>query len=87
MVKKIRMDWKINENKDSEVVSNLAKELNVDSVIALMLVNRGVCSYEQAKEFFRPNLSKLHDPFLMKDMDLAVNRILKSIDRQESIMI
>ena len=87
MVKKSRMDWKINENNDSEIVSNLAKELNVDSVIALMLVNRGICSYEQAKDFFRPNLSKLHDPFLMKDMDLAVNRILKSIDRQESIMI
>ena len=82
-----RMNWIIEENNDVETIDTLSKELNVDPVISSMLVNRGVRTFDQAKDFFRPNLSQLHDPFLMKDMTLAVDRILKAINEGESIMI
>mgnify|MGYP003319339517 FL=1 len=75
-----RMNWIIEENNDVETINTLSKELNVDPIISSMLVNRGVRSFDQAKDFFRPNLSQLHDPFLMKHMTLAVDRILKSIN-------
>tara|TARA_B110000027_G_scaffold90765_1_gene96005 strand:- start:34 stop:1635 length:1602 start_codon:yes stop_codon:yes gene_type:complete len=52
-----------------------------------MLVNRGIKTFNQAKDFFRPNLGQLYDPFLMMDMDVAVNRILKAIEQKQSIMI
>ena len=82
-----RMNWIIEKNNDIETIDTLSKELNVDPVISSMLVNRGVRTFVQAKDFFRPNLSQLHDPFLMKDMTLAVDRILKAINEGESIMI
>ena len=58
------------------------KNLNV-WLLASLLVSRGVRTYDEAKLFFRPSLDDLHDPFLMKDMDKAVNRILSAIDSNE----
>ena len=52
-----------------------------------MLVQRGIETYEDAKAFFRPELDKLHDPFLMRDMDKAINRITTAIERNERILI
>lgn len=81
------MHWNIKENPDSKKVAHLAKVLNIEPLLAKLLILRGVETYDQAKTFFRPDLNNLHDPFLMKDMDLAVNRIEKSITNKETIMI
>ena len=81
------MNWIIEKNNENETVNSLSKDLNVSPVISLMLVNRGIKNFDQAKDFFRPNLSQLHDPFLMKDMNIAVNKILGVIEKKEPIMI
>ena len=81
------MNWISKKNKNLETVNQLSKELNIDTTLSLMLVNRGINSFDQAKAFFRPSLEMLHDPFLMKDMSLAVNRILMAIENKESVMI
>jgi len=81
------MNWKIEENKDPQAIEQLSKELNVNKVISSMLIKRGIKTFNQAKDFFRPSIKQLHDPFLMKDMDKAVSRILQAIEEKESIMI
>jgi single-stranded-DNA-specific exonuclease len=68
-------------------VQRLADELSIDAVLANLLVQRGVYTFNDAHVFFRPKLEYLHDPFMMKDMDIAVNRINKAIKNQENIMI
>ena len=68
-------------------VNALQQALNIHPVLCQLLVERGVETYEQAKDFFRPDLNKLHDPFLMKDMDKAVNRIVTAIERNEKILV
>lgn len=79
--------WVLNKKEDTELVGQLSKALNINRGLANLLVQRGVTTYNEAKLFFRPELSQLHDPFLMKDMDKAVNRILKAIDKGEKIMV
>ncbi|MGY6545429.1 single-stranded-DNA-specific exonuclease RecJ [Arthrospiribacter ruber] len=79
--------WMIAEKADRNSVTALAKEINVNSILANMLVNRGVDSFQKAKDFFRPDLDKLHDPFLMKDMDKAVERLSQAIERNEKILV
>lgn len=68
-------------------VSELAKSINVIPKIAEMLIQRGIESYEDAEKFFRPKLEDLHDPFLMKDMDKAIDRIHSAIEQGEKMMI
>jgi len=65
----------------------LAEELGVSPVLAQLLIQRGITTFEEAKKFFRPQLSDLHDPFLMKDMDKAVNRLNQAIANKEKILI
>ena len=79
--------WKLIANPDLETVKKLSNDLNVDLRIATMLVQRGVNTFDEARSFFRPDLNDLHDPFLMKDMDLAVDRILQALETNENIMI
>tara|TARA_B100000809_G_scaffold263792_1_gene317882 strand:- start:244 stop:1932 length:1689 start_codon:yes stop_codon:yes gene_type:complete len=81
------MNWIIENNENVEIINKLSRELNIDPILSSMLVNREIKSFNQAKEFFRPSIEKLHDPFLMKDMNLAVERILSAIEAKESIMI
>ena len=81
------MNWVIKENNDNESVKRLSNELNISPILSSMLVNRRIKTFDQAKKFFRPNFEMLHDPFLMKDMSLAVERIQKAIQKNESIMI
>jgi len=81
------MNWITEENTENQTIKQLSKELNVDKVISSMLVKRGIKTFNQAKDFFRPNINQLHDPFLMKDMNEAVNRILQAIENKESMMI
>lgn len=70
-----------------ETTALLAQQLNIDSSLAKILVQRGITSFDEAKDFFRPQLSALHDPFLMKDMDKAITRIDKALEKGEKIMV
>ena len=81
------MRWTIKPKPDSKAIDQLAKELKVDALVAQLLLQRGIGSYEEAKHFFRPQLEDLHDPFLMKDMDIAVNRIETAIQNNENILV
>jgi len=81
------MRWTIKPNPDPEKVKHLSETLNVDSFIAQLLVQRGVNNFDEARQFFRPALSDLHNPYLMKDMDKAVARIEKAILNNENILV
>ncbi|HQO89864.1 MAG TPA: hypothetical protein PKX72_08070 [Chitinophagales bacterium] len=72
---------------DEAIVEALQKQLNIHPVLCKLLVLRGITTFEEAKDFFRPNLSQLHDPFLMKDMDKAITRIEQAIQNNENILI
>ena len=81
------MRWNLKSKPEKQKVQQLQKELQVDEVIAALLVQRGINTFEQAKTFFRPSLNDLHDPYLMKDMDKAVVRIEKAINNKENILV
>lgn len=68
-------------------IETLSQELGIDTHLAHLLAQREVNTFEQARSFFRPNLNQLHDPFLMKGMNEAVNRIEKAIAGNENILI
>ena len=74
-------------NGNSETIQKLAGELNIHPILAQLLVQRGVNTFDEAKHFFRPSLNDLHDPFLMKDMDKAVERISNAILNKEKILV
>ena len=75
------------EGADAENVRQLSSELGVDPVLAELLVQRDVRTFEQARAFFRPNLNDLHDPFLMQDMDKAVERVRHAVVTGEKILV
>ena len=81
------MRWTIKPNPDPEVTRLLAESLKVDKFVATLLVQRGIETYDQAREFFRPQLTDLHDPYLMKDMDKAIARIETAIEAGENILV
>ena len=79
--------WVLNKIVKNQQIADLSKVLNIDENLATLLVQRGICTYEDAKTFFRPSLSQLHDPFLMKDMDKAVERVLRAINEGEKVLV
>ena len=79
--------WKLRGGVDADNVRQLSSELGVDPVLAELLVQRGVHTFEQARSFFRPSLEYLHDPFLMTDMDKAVERVHDAIVLGEKILV
>ncbi len=91
--------WKFQQEEDREKVERLAKELCMPkdnpttkdlscyTIVANLLVQRGIDTFDKAKDFFRPDLNKLHDPFLMKDMEHAIERILLAIEAKEGILV
>ncbi|MCD6113402.1 MAG: single-stranded-DNA-specific exonuclease RecJ [Bacteroidales bacterium] len=79
--------WILKKNADDEIVNNLADELNISKNLSSLLINRGITTYKEAKDFFRPSLSGLHNPFLYKDMDKCINRIESAIKNNEKILI
>ncbi|WP_308991681.1 single-stranded-DNA-specific exonuclease RecJ [Mariniflexile litorale] len=81
------MRWTLKPKPESEKIEVLQKALQVDEVVATLLIQRGIETYEDAKTFFRPSLDDLHDPYLMKDMDKAVARIEKAMANQENILV
>ena len=80
-------EWVLKTSADPETVSRLSSELGIDPVLAELLVQRGVSTFQEARAFFRPDLSFLHDPFLMKDMDAAVERLHKAVCTGEKILV
>lgn len=81
------MRWTLKPKPLEEKIKNLAQALNVEDFVATLLVQRGIETFDDAKNFFRPSLDHLHDPFLMKDMEKAVARIELAIENQENILV
>ncbi|MBC7426656.1 MAG: single-stranded-DNA-specific exonuclease RecJ [Bacteroidia bacterium] len=79
--------WNSFPKLDDLKIRNLSESINVSPKIASLLLQRGVETFDEARKFFRPKLEDLHDPFLMKDMDKAVERLRKAVDSNEKIMI
>ena len=81
------MRWTLKQQPEKEKVEYLAKELQVDIAIASILCQRNIETFQEAKKFFRPSLEDIHNPFLMKDMNVAVARIEKAISNNENILV
>ncbi len=79
--------WVIKEKGDQALISKLSAELNINEHLSNLLVQRGIASFDEAKQFFRPELTMLHDPFLMKDMDKAITRIQEAIKNNQRILV
>lgn len=72
---------------ENEKIKSLQQSLNISFPLCKILVQRGVDTFDKAKQYFRPQLANLHDPFLMKDMDIAVERILSALNKNEKILV
>jgi len=83
----MELRWDIVDEFSLEEVNALAESLRVPKVIAKMLLRRSVRDYDSARRFFKPNLENLYDPFLMKDMDRAVERLRRAVLSEEKILI
>ncbi|WJS95391.1 single-stranded-DNA-specific exonuclease RecJ [Flavobacterium johnsoniae] len=81
------MRWTLKPKPSEDKIKHLAQALNVEDFVATLLIQRGIETFEDAKNFFRPSLEHLHDPYLMKDMDKAVSRIEQAIENQENILV
>ena len=79
--------WEIKQLPSAEIISDLQQSLNISEALAILLAQRGIVNFDQAKSFFNPTLDDLHDPFLMKGMADAVSRIKNAIDDEENILI
>ena len=79
--------WVYNKEAAPEVINGLAESLKISPTLASILCQRSICTFEEAKAFFRPSLHDLHDPFLMKDMHQAVNRLAEALHRAEKILV
>lgn len=83
----MNLKWIVQNDLDNETIENFAKLLNVPKIISQILLNRGIDSFDKAKLFFRGRLDHLHDPFLLPDMEQAVDRIIRAIRQREKILI
>ena len=75
--------WHVKTLKDTTIVEEFRSKLKVDPIVAELLLQRGIYSFETAQDFFRPKLDQLHDPFLMTDMEAAVDRLQEAIDEDQ----
>jgi single-stranded-DNA-specific exonuclease len=81
------MHWNIKDTPNKETITHLIDCLGIDAVVAQLLAQRNITSFESAKAFFRPHIGQLHDPFLMQDMGKAVSRLQRAIDQKETVMV
>ncbi|MDX5427150.1 MAG: single-stranded-DNA-specific exonuclease RecJ [Bacteroidota bacterium] len=79
--------WSYPPSPSEEVVRSLSESLQIAPTLAMLLAQRGILNFEQARHFFRPSLQDLHSPFLMADLQKAVDRILLAIDQEEGILV
>jgi len=85
--KRMEKRWVVKDKGDLAVVKQLAKSLDVSESLANLMVQRNITTAEEAKTFFNPSLEYLHDPFLMKDMNIAVDRISAAVKKNEKILV
>lgn len=81
------MRWTLKPKPSIDITNHLKEVLQIEDTIASLLAQRGIETFEAAKDFFRPSLEHLHDPFLMKDMDLAVQRVEEALANNENILV
>ena len=81
------MNWEIRKQPSKETLEDLQSNLNIPKFICSLLLQRNIDSLESAQKYFRPNINELHDPFLMKDMDRTVERVIQAIENKEKTMI
>ncbi len=81
------MIWELEKAQDESKIKALQDQLNVSKLVSKLLLNRGIDTFDKAKNFFRPSLSDLHDPFLMQDMQKAVDRIQQAIKEKQKILV
>ena len=79
--------WRYRDRKETNSVNSLSKELNIRPELSALLIDRGINTFSQAKDFFRPKLDQLHEPFLMQDMHKAVDRLSEALFQKEKILI
>ncbi len=79
--------WKFKEKGEQADIKHLTKELEIHPILAELLVQRGIRTPEEANAYFEPSINNLHDPFLMKDMDVAVERLKRAVDTEEKILV
>ena len=79
--------WTLKPLPEEEKIQVLSEAINTNPIVSALLIQRGITSFDEAKTFFRPSLTELHDPFLMKDMDIAVNALIAAIDNNQKILI
>ena len=87
MIKKWILNPLAEDEKSRNSIKKLSQELNISTPLAKLLVQRGIDDFNKAKKFFRPQLKDIHDPFLMNDMDKAVERLNKAMQNKEKILI
>ena len=83
----MKKQWNLKPKADPKLIAQLQESLGLAKIVAQLLVQRGITDFKEAKSFFRPTYDQLHDPFLMKDMSFAVNRLEKALEQKENIMI
>ena len=83
----MNFNWKKKPLPDPNISQSLQKELGVSPIIADLLVQRGISNFQLAKQFFRPDLQQLHDPFVMQDMDKAIARVELAIEQGHKILV
>lgn len=84
----MNFEWVIKRKSDYEKISQLSKELNnLHPTLTNLLISRNIDTFEKSKEFFRPDIKLLHDPFLMKNMDIAVERLERAINNNEKVLV
>jgi single-stranded-DNA-specific exonuclease len=83
----IQKQWVIKPTADIEVIESLSQSINVSHHVANLLAQRGIATFEQARNFFRPDLDSLYDPFLMKDMAVAVERLAMAVRHNEKVLV
>ena len=80
----MKKKWSINNEVSEKEIEALIKQIKTDKITAKLLLQRNLKNREDILDFFKPDLNNLHDPFLMKDMDLAVKRIIKAFKKRKS---
>ncbi len=83
----MKKNWVIKAQGDEDLIASLSSKLTITKPLAQLLIQRGISTFDEARDFFRPDLANLHDPFLMKNMDVAIQRIQDAIHSGEKVMI
>jgi single-stranded-DNA-specific exonuclease len=83
----LKKRWKIREVEEENSIKSLSESLNISDVLAKLLIQRGIKTFTQAKQFFRPSLESLHDPYLMDGMEIATKRVIHAITENQPICI